>query len=137
MQVVIPLEPFLSDLSQELKSATDSEIENTLKDIADYFPVEARLLMDTANRMGNTGYRASGEAFTRSAVGEIPAKDSFELYNTLTAEMSGNRSIVLTFAYHAFYLDPLFEDFGEAGGYLNRPFIEQGLGNAVEKLETL
>jgi len=137
IQVEIPLEPFISDLERELKSATDSEVTDALRDFAEYFPEEARLLMDSANRTGNIGYREGGGSFTRSAVGEVPAKDSFTLYNELSAQMAGERSISLEFPYYVFYLDPLFEDVGEAGGYLQRPFIEQGIENAVERLEVL
>jgi hypothetical protein len=133
----IDLQPSLDLVIRELQSAVDDEREKVLKSIADYAPDEIRKLMDSATRSGKTGYRAGGGSFIRSAAGEIPAKGSFELYDLLAAEMQGDDSILLTFASHAFYLDPLFEGMGQGAGYLNRPFIEQGIESAVKKLETL
>lgn len=132
-QIGIELNPTLSSTSRQLHSAAEDSIADVFKTIADYAPEEMRSLMDSASRSGDTAKREkSGNAFSRSAEGEVPAKDSFALYDSIRAEAVG-KTVVLRLAEHAKFLDPVF---GE-DEYLNRPFIEKGLENAVSRLERL
>jgi hypothetical protein len=124
------LQPALAEASRELRSAVEAETVATMKHIADYVPEEMRIIMDSATRTGKPATRKSGDAFTRSAFGEIPAKDSFELYDSLEAKADG-KTVTLQMAEHGKFLDPLFDD----DEYLNRPFIETGLDNTVKRLE--
>jgi hypothetical protein len=127
----IDLLPVLESAVRELKAATDDETRGAMKDLAIDAPEEMRALMDTANRSGRTAKRSTGTAFQRSAAGEVPAKDSFDLYDSMHGELTGKTELTLYFAGHAEVLDPFL------GGYLDRPFIEKGLENAVRKLEKL
>lgn len=124
----IEISPVLTSAIRELKDATDEEVEHFFKDLAIDAPAEMRTLMDTANRSGRPAVRTTGTPFTRSAVGEVPGIESFDLYDSMQGEAQG-KSATLKFAEHAQWLDPVFD------GYLNRPFIEKGIENAVKKLE--
>jgi len=116
----IDLQPVLESAIRELKDTTDAEIESILKSIANDAPDEIKSML---------GY---GD---RSKEGEPPTNDSFELYRSITANMSGNKEVTFEFAGHAFFLDPTFKGEGKGGGYLNRPFIEKGIENAVKRLQ--
>lgn len=125
----INLQPVLEAAIRELKAAAGEETEKLMKDLAIDAPNEMRSLMDTAQRSGRKAKRTTGEPFTRSARGEIPGIESFDLYDSMRGEADKN-SLTLYFAEEAKYLDPVF------GGYLNRPFIEKGLENAVKNLQS-
>lgn len=126
-EIHIDLQPVLESAIRELKAATDEETGKLMKDLAIDAPNEMRSLMDTANRSGRKAKRTAGESFTRSARGEVPGIDSFDLYDSMRGE-ADKSSLTLYFAEHAKYLDPVL------GGYLNRPFILEGIENAVDKL---
>lgn len=118
----IDLQPVLESAVRDLKAATDEAVAEVMKTAAKDAPTELRNLL---------GYGDPSKA------GEPPTNDSFELYRSIRAGQSGKREITLEFAPHAFYLDPNFKGQGKGGGYLNRPFIDKGLENAVKKLQKL
>ncbi|MCD9188240.1 MAG: hypothetical protein LUM44_17625 [Pyrinomonadaceae bacterium] len=134
MKILIDLSPVIDSAVRDLKAAASDETDRILENIADYAPEEIRNLMDLATRTGVKATSAKAGSFTRSASGEVPAKDSFELYDSLKAEKQGN-SVVLEMSEHGYFLDPVFD--GENAGYLNRPFVEKGLENAVKRLESV
>jgi hypothetical protein len=113
-EIRINLQPVLESAVRELKAATDKETEGVLKRFAEFAPAELRSLLE--------------DGPPRSVKGNPPHNDSFELYNSIRAEMAGKKEVVIEFAEHAQYLDPVF------GGYLDRPFIERGIESAVKRL---
>jgi hypothetical protein len=128
----IDLLPVLESAVRDLKAATGEETEKLLRNLAIDAPEEMRDMMDSASRSGSKATRPTGGAFTRSAGGEVPAKDSFDLYDSMRGQMTGKNELTLYFAEHAKYLDPVI---GGADAYLNRPFVEKALETAVKKLE--
>lgn len=65
--------------------------------------------------------------------GEPPARRTNTLYDSIKGDA---KALEIEMAGHAFYLDPIFK--GEtSGGYLNRPFITEGVDRAVRNLSDL
>lgn len=132
----VDFDPQIASAMSRLQNASKEEQKAVVRHLAEFAPAEMRQLMDTATRTGKTGYRKGGGKFTRSARGEVPAMDSFDLYHSITARAEG-MDVIITFAEEAKYLDPVFEGMGNAGGYLRRPFIERGLDEAVKRLSAI
>lgn len=124
MEFRIEINPILNEAIRELEDTTDVEIESIFKDLAIDAPNEWRRLMQGV-KSGHPARRTTGTPFIRSAFGEAPAIESFDLYDSMVGNPEG-ASVIFQFAEHAVYLDPVF------GGYLNRPFILEGIENAID-----
>lgn len=129
MNLEIEITP--GDIKRELQAATDEAADRFFRELKRELAPAAREVIDSSTPSGNLYARKSGEGFKRfhraSAKGEVPAKDSFALYNSFRAQITGEREITFSMAEHARWLDSLF------GGYLNRPFLEEAIDLGVTR----
>lgn len=115
---------FLVEITDpDIESALEKEIEEAVKDVAEFVandaPDEMRLLMPEGGV---------------SAPGEPPRRRTGNLAESLEATAEGSIVTVQMLDYGG-YLDPEFKDQGFKGaGWANRPFIESGINKALEKL---
>lgn len=63
--------------------------------------------------------------------GHAPAKVTGELFNSIEGD---EESLEISMAFHAFYLDPVFEGEPGGGGYLDRPFILPAIAKSLEEI---
>lgn len=121
------LEILPENLKAELR--LEDATRSIMREIPKYLPTAAREVIDESAPAGKTYPKSIGEGFRsfikRSAKGQAPAKDSFELYNSFRAKLSGDLEVTFEMASHAQWLDPVF------GGYLDRPFLEESLDRSI------
>lgn len=128
-QIEIDIDPEIQRVKTELKQSVEEVTGRLLRAIAQDAPAEMQELMATSAPSGNPA-RGGGK---HSAKGQPPAIVTRELFNSLSAIADGYESVQINMAAHAFYLDPVFEGAGDGGGYLNRPFIVEGIERALAK----
>ncbi len=116
------------DLKRELNAAARDLEKDFLKNLVEDAAGEMQRIMLDSTPTGNP---ASGGG-KHSAVGEPPAIVTRELLTGTRGFMRGDDPVI-EFPEQALYLDPVFEDLDEAGGYLNRPFINEGINNALNR----
>ena len=109
----IEIDPNAQSVVRDLEKSVEEISAEIMKEIAGGAPDAMRSLMQSGGV---------------SKKGEPPRRQSGELADTIEAQVIGSSSVEISFANHAQYLDPVF------GGYLNRPFIERGIDQVLEKL---
>jgi hypothetical protein len=115
------------EIESVLEKEIDEILDDTVQKLADNAPGEMQKVMMLSVPAGND-YKGG----KRSAKGQPPAIDTRELLTSLQGRVSAKHTVEISMAEHAFYLDPIFE--GEGGGYLDRPFIEDSITKAVERI---
>lgn len=109
----IEIDPNASAVVRDLEKDVEDAFKEIMQYVADKSPDAMRSLMQSGGV---------------SKKGEAPRRQSGELADTIEAQVIGNSSVQISFANHAQHLDPVF------GGYLNRPFIERGIDQVLEKM---